>query len=105
MKNIHFVKLTQFGTEQLYGYLFEEKDRQFAMQKSFYNVNFFDLTTGGRVFFIGDNDQLSLSDTDLIAFAKYYIRKITPEQWIRSEDRMKEKYCNLTFPLNGKFQL
>jgi len=102
MKKIQFniVQFSHFTVH--YGFLFEVNNKQFGLSYTDTTVHVHDLYTGGRVLWFQFNDLLKLTDEDLIEFAKFYISKITPEQFEKGYEKTKEEYSYLTFPANNR---
>ena len=100
MKTRKFNVIGVFELEEKTGIVFNVNNRDIALCHSPVLINFYDLRTGGNILKFQNNDILNISDKDMIEFGKFYISKISDDQWQQAEHKVKTERPLFDFPIN-----
>lgn len=107
MKKQQFKVVQYYSTNTLYGYVFEYNSRQFGLCNDMDRYYLYELESGAKVLSFTINELLNFSIEDNIDFAKYYISKISEDDFLKNIERVKQtdQFKYFQYPINQKFKV
>lgn len=107
MKKRQFKVVAYYSTKTLYGYVFEYNSRQFGLYNDMDRYYLYELESGTKVLSFSINELLNFTIDDNIGFAKYYISKISEDDFLKNIERVKQtdQFKYFKHPINQKFKV